>query len=76
MTASNCPWATEFKPPLTISAITEEVKKINAMEPLNNNFTSTDVSPNIFLDRNSGTGKNTRQMNIHNSRGVFLKTSI
>ena len=74
--ASNCPDATEFKPPRTISAMTEEVKRMRAMHALNKSFTSTDVSPNILCCRKEGHGQNTTQIKIHKSRGVLRKISM
>ena len=60
---------TAFRPPRTISAMTEEVNRISATAALNISLTSTDESPNIRRESSSGTGKKTRQMKIHSSRG-------
>ena len=56
--------------------MTEEVNRISATAALNISLTSTDESPNIRRESSSGTGKKTRQMKIHSSRGVLRNSSM
>ena len=72
--ASNCPFATAFRPPRTISAMTDDVNRMSAMDALNSCPTSTLERPKCLPV--NGLGMKTRQMKIHSSSGVLRKISM